>query len=160
VRHLYSADLIRSCNNLDNQVPALLSAPLPPINVIEQYRNQKLQEWTTAMEQFQDLLLTTEATIEHVLETAGLWPLLVPRILFGQLAFCSRRNLPQEWRAQLKHLCSVYIDYQALQRLLRLALDKQVDEFLKEYENEIAQGRASRQHVSDDQLLLEIAGDF
>jgi hypothetical protein len=92
---------------------------------------------------------------EELLDAAGLWPRISPKILLRKLSLQERRETPQNWVENLSHLAEDVVLVQQERRLLRFATFNQT----WDYATEALRSRDRGSHVDMDWLLFEIDSD-
>jgi len=91
-------------------------------------------------------------SVERVGHSVGQWPRVTIRILLGMLSETSKSQLSEGWKSRIVFLAESMLRYQRARRLVRYYCLNAMDDFRKEYENDVDPGS----DVSAEWLLIQV----
>ncbi|KAL7275320.1 hypothetical protein RUND412_001745 [Rhizina undulata] len=160
-RKKYAKDMLESLNAFQNSTTSSNSQTNScSLEILVNYRDQCERHVIEIFEIIRNALMpeTAKGLLQELMNMAGLWPRITPRLLLRQIASNQPTILGTPWKRVITSYGEAITNFQRSERLLNLANRGDHAEFNKELQNTGRQGWDVMTYP--DWLLIEIEHNF
>ena len=114
------------------------SSGVPELGELKAYRDECGRQFSVTLASVVDILSPSPSLPTELLGfQSGQWPRITLALLLGLLSQTSKNDVPLRWRSAIILLAQSLMRYQRAQRLLRFRILDALEDFSKEYNNDL-----------------------